>query len=168
MFWMCLSWSSLGKWKVKLWQKGHQKRVTCFSTSQESGLKNDVTHFTMHSLINSVLIRFLQVVKSNFLQPTRIWFWSVVAERRAKWHFCSKICTCGKRILPVNLPIPCIVWLAYNFIPSEVVIHATCNNQICDKTGLIHGWLNVQHWIFQLILQQCCKTGCTFLLSFVL
>ena len=32
----------------------------------------------------------------------------------------------------------------YNFIPSEVVIHATCNNQICQRTGSIHGWLNAQ------------------------
>ena len=33
----------------------------------------------------------------------------------------------------------------YNFIPSEVIIHTTCNNQICQETGLIHGWLNVPH-----------------------
>ena len=89
-----------------------------------------------HSLINSVLISFLQL-----LQLARICCW----ESRAKLYFCSKNSTCCKCILPVNLPIPCIVSLPHNFIPSEVVIHATCNNQICQETGLIHGWLNVPH-----------------------
>ena len=53
-----------------------------------------------HSLINSVLISFLQL-----LQLARICCW----ESRAKLYFWSKNSTCCKCILPVNLPIPCIV-----------------------------------------------------------
>ena len=38
-----------------------------------------------------------------------------------------------------------MAWLLRNFFQSEVSIHATCKNLTCCKTGLIRGWLKVQH-----------------------
>ena len=51
------------------------------------------------------------------------------------------------------------------FIQSDVSVHTTCRKLICCKTGVNVGGKTC-NIAFQLVLQQCFETSCTFLLPF--
>ena len=86
-----------------------------------------------------------------------------VAESRENFYFWQQSLYM-LRVLPApgKLAFQQVTSLSCNFIQSGVSTHATCNNLICSKTGLNEGG-KTHNIAFQLILQQCCKTSCTFL-----
>ena len=68
------------------------------------------------------------------------------------------------RVLPAQgkLALQQVTSLPCNFIQSGVSTHATYKYLISCKTGLNVGG-KTHNIVVQLILQQCCKTSCTFL-----
>ena len=115
------------------WTKVNRARKPCnFATLQQNELKSNVTRFTC--LIQTCLSTN-QVVTGceNLLKSVEIS--STFLQQNL---FMLRILPVqGKPVLQEVTYFPCMVCLPRNFIQSKVSIHATCNDLICCKTGLM-------------------------------
>ena len=169
------------KWKI-IWTGGlphlpgvhhlHINRSLDFAWGSHSGCS--LPELTVkwatqtYNLFSNIAAKLVKKMLQTVLQQIRSYrLRKVVAESREEFYFLQR----NVYILCVLLAqgqqtwhnlTPCMAWIQRNFIQSGVSVHATCDKLICCKASL-----NVSgktRNAFQLVLQQCFQTSCTFLL----